>query len=73
MCIFKPGLNTEDFYEEPQPGFIDYEDEGLLLQFSANGRNISDYLLDHSDILFMYEELGNWLKKHPEENADKDD
>lgn len=73
MCVFKPGINTEDFYEEPQPGFIDYEDEGLLLQFSANGRNISDYLLDRSDIIFMYEELGNWLKKHPEENADKEE
>ena len=73
MCIFKPGVNTEDFYEEPQPGFIDYEDEGLLLQFSANGRNISDYLLDRSDIFFMYEELRNWLKKHPEENADKEE
>ena len=68
MCAFRPGVETEDFYEKPQPGFMDYGEEGLLLQFSANGRNISDYLLDRSDIEFMHEELSNWLKKHP---ADK--
>ena len=72
MCAFRPGVETEDFYEEPQPGFMDYGEEGLLLQFSANGRNISDYLLDRSDIEFIHEELGNWLKKHPEKNADKE-
>lgn len=67
MCAFKPGVKTEDFYEEPQPGFYDCGDKGLLLQFSANGRNISDFMLDRSDIQFMYEELGAWLKKHQEE------
>ena len=32
----------KDFYDEPQPGIIDDDEKGLILQFSANGRNISD-------------------------------
>ena len=68
MCAFKPGLDTEDFYEQPQPGFIELDnDEGLMLQFSANGRNVSDYKLDRSDIEFFFEECGKWLRKHPKE------
>ena len=55
----------KDFYEEPQPGIIDDDENGLVLQFSANGRNISDYLLDRSNILFLREEFDNWLKSHP--------
>ena len=54
-----------DFYKEPQPGIMDDGENGLVLQFSANGRNISDYHLDRSDILFLQEEFDNWLKSHP--------
>ena len=61
--------NTHDddpsCYEEPQPGFADEGEKGLLLQFSANGRNVSDFMLERSDILFMHEEMSKWLVKHP--------
>ena len=58
-------MTNEDFYEEPQIGLIDNDDEGIILQFTANGRNISDYKLERGDILFLYEEIDNWLKSHP--------
>ena len=48
----------KDFYEEPQPGIIDDDEKGLILQFSANGRN-------RSDILFLYDEIDEWLHHHP--------
>ena len=52
-------------YEEPKPGFADEGEKGLLLQFSVNGRNISDFILERSDILFMHEEMSKWLTQHP--------
>ena len=55
----------KDFYDEPQPGIINDDEKGLILQFSANGRNISDYHLDRSDILFLYDEIDEWLHHHP--------
>jgi hypothetical protein len=58
-------------YEEPQPGFMELDnDEGLLLQFSANGRNVSDFKLERSDIEFVFEECAKWLREHPKEKTD---
>ena len=54
-----------DFYEKPPPDLIDRGDEGMLLQFSANGRNISDFLLEPSDIKAMLKEMTTWLIHHP--------
>jgi predicted nuclease of restriction endonuclease-like RecB superfamily len=43
-----------------------------MLQFSANGRNVSDYKLSRSDIEFIFEECGKWLRNHPKEKSDEE-
>ena len=61
--------NKKDFYEEPQPQLYDEDATGITLGFYANGRNISDYRLDRSDIEFLAEEFGKWLSKYKKDEA----
>ena len=56
--------DKDDFYEEPQPQLYDEDESGITLGFYANGRNISDYRLERSDIEFLAEELNKWLEKY---------
>jgi hypothetical protein len=60
---------NKDFYEEPQPQLYDEDATGITLGFYANGRNISDYRLERSDIEFLAEEFGKWLSKHKKDEA----
>lgn len=54
-------MKENDFYEEPQP-YVDRADEnGILLQFRAMGRGVSDYLLDPDDVVELYHEFEKWV------------
>lgn len=61
--------NKKDFYEEPQPQLYDEDATGITLGFHANGRNISDYRLERSDIEFLAEEFNKWLNKYAHEKV----
>ena len=58
-------MAKNDFYEEPRPQICDEDETGLTLGFHANGRNISDYRLERSDIEFLTAEFVKWLLKYP--------
>ena len=49
--------SKNDFYENPQPQLFDEDATGITLGFYANGKSISDFRLDCSDIEFLAEEF----------------
>ena len=56
--------NKDGFYDELQLQLYDEDETGVTLEFHANGRNISDYRLDKSDIEFLAEEFNKWISKY---------
>ena len=60
MCKEK----ENDFYEEPSPVVSEMNENGLHLEFRANGRGISDYWIEPDDILDLLQDFNKWQETY---------